>query len=372
MQKEIDVFISYSTNDKTAADIVCHVLEENWIKCWIAPRDVLVGASYPSQIYKAIDNCKILVLIYSNFSNNSRHVCNEIDLAFNKEKLIIPFLIDETVMNDEFQYYLNRKHWLVAYPDYKEKIQKLVETIIKQIGNQRLSPIPQGPPCFPIRFVYVEGGEFEMGATIEQGKDAFETEKPYHVVRLSSFLISETPVTVSQYRNYCKASGKEMPPIPSWGWIDNHPIVNVSWYDALDFAIFYGYRLPNEAQWEYAARGGRMTKHYKYAGGNSPSLIGWFADNTYQKSTAPVKSKQPNELGIFDMSGNVYEWCSNWKYDYSEDEAINPEGPSDGIIKASRGGSWHSNSRSLRVSNRDDDPPEFFSHNVGFRVAKDI
>lgn len=367
-----EIFISYSSNDGTIADTICHTLEENGLRCWIAPRDVQVGMSYPSQIFDAISSCKIVVLIFSGNSNKSRHVCNEIDLAFNNEKIIIPFLIDSSNMNHDFQYYLNRKHFLIAYPDYKIKMQKLVDSILMQLGHKQLSPIPQGPECSPIRFVHVEGGVFEMGASIEQGKDAFDSEKPSHVVRVSSFMISETPITVSQYRTYCNETGKDMPPIPSWGWIENHPIVNVSWFDAFEFAKFYGYRLPNEAQWEFAARGGTMTKHYKYSGGNSPSMIGWFADNTFQQSTAPVKCKQPNELGIFDMSGNVYEWCSNWKYEYKKDDYINPEGPADGIIKASRGGSWHSNSRSLRVSNRDDDPPEFFSHNVGFRVAKDL
>ena len=183
-------------------------------------------------------------------------------------------------------------------------------------------------------------------------------------------MISDAPITVNQYRAYCSEVGKEMPPPPMWGWIDNHPIVNVSWHDANEFAMYYGYSLPTEAQWEFTAKGGNKTKHYKYSGRNTPSEIGWFADNTYKRSTAPVKMKKPNELGVFDMSGNVYEWCKNWKYPYSEKALNNPLGPVDGLIKASRGGSWHSSSRSLRVTNRDDDPPEFYSHNVGFRVVK--
>ena len=185
-----------------------------------------------------------------------------------------------------------------------------------------------------------------------------------------SFEISEAPITVAQYREYCEATGAKMPVAPSWGWIDNHPIVNVSWYDADSFAKWKGCRLPTEAEWEFAARGGNLSKHYKYSGGNTPDEIGWFADNTGQSGTRPVRAKKPNELGLYDMSGNVYEWCNDWKYEFTSEEQVNPTGPEEGIIKASKGGSWHSSTRSLRVSNRDDDPPEFYSHNVGFRIAR--
>ena len=101
------------------------------------------------------------------------------------------------------------------------------------------------------------------------------------------------------------------------------------------------------------------------------TAINWFSENSNSKSRQ-VGTKQPNELGIYDMSGNVYEWCNDWSDDYPEEPQTDPQGPSEGIIKAGRGGSWHSASKNLRVSNRDNDPPEFICHNVGFRLASDV
>lgn len=368
---EHEVFISYSSQDKIIADAVCHSLEENRITCWIAPRDILAGANYASQIIQSIKGCKVIVLIFSESSNKSEHVGNEIDKGFNYGKPIIPFMIDKTEMNDDFEYYLGRKHWLIAYPDYKEKTAELVSSISRLLGRNRPS-IESGPDCVPIKMVKIDGGTFVMGATIEQGKDADDSEKPKHNVTVLPFEISEAPITVAQYREYCSNTGTKMPVAPSWGWIDNHPIVNVSWHDANAFAKWKGCRLPSEAEWEFAARGGNLSKHYKYSGSNTPDEIGWFADNTRQTGTRPVRAKKPNELELFDMSGNVYEWCNDWKYEYTHEDQIDPRGPEDGIIKASKGGSWHSSTKSLRVSNRDDDPPEFYSHNVGFRIARSV
>ncbi len=368
---EHEVFISYSSQDKVIADAVCHSLEESKIPCWIAPRDEMLGVSYAKQIMQAIKNCKVVVLIFSENSNQSEHVENEIGQGFKCGKTIIPFMIDKTEMNDDLGYYLGRKHWLIAYPDYREKTADLISSILRLLGRDH-PKMEKGPECVPIKMVKVEGGTFEMGATFEQGKDAYDSECPKHKVTLSSFEISEAPITVAQYREFCDATGAKMPTAPSWGWIDNHPIVNVSWFDADYFAKWEGCRLPTEAEWEFAARGGNLSKHYKYSGGNTPDEIGWFADNTGQTGTRPVRAKKPNELGLYDMSGNVYEWCNDWKYEYTSENQVNPTGPKEGIIKASKGGSWHSSSRSLRVSNRDDDPPEFYSHNVGFRIVRGI
>lgn len=366
---EHEVFISYSFEDKVIADSICHSLEESRIPCWIAPRDEIFGISYPKQIMQTIKNCKVVVLIFSEKSNKSKDVENEIYQGFKCSKTTIPFVIDDTEMNDDLGYYLGRKHWLIAYPDYREKTKDLITSILKLLGRD-YPQMENGPDCVPIKMIRVEGGIFEMGATLEQGKDAFDSEYPRHKVILSSFEISEAPITVAQYRDFCNATGVKMPIAPSWGWIDNHPIVNVSWFNAVKFAEWMGCRLPTEAEWEFAARGGNLSMHYKYSGGNTPDEIGWFADNTGQTGTRPVRAKNPNELGLYDMSGNVYEWCNDWKYEYTKEEQINPIGPEEGIIKASKGGSWHSSTRSLRVSNRDDDPPEFYSHNVGFRIAK--
>lgn len=365
-----DVFISYSSADKAIADAVCHSLEEASISCWIAPRDVVPGEAYARQIVHAIKESSVVVLIFSKNANKSEHVGNEIDCAFTGNKPIIPFAVEKTDLSEDLSYYLKRKHWLVAYPDYREMTASLVESILRLLGKDA-PKMETGPECVPIKMVPVEGGSFIMGATPEQGKDGDDSEKPKHKVTLKSYSISEAPVTVAQYREFCNATGRKMPPAPKWGWIDNHPIVNVSWFDAAAFAEWFGGRLPTEAEWEFAARGGNLSKHYKYSGSNTPDEVAWYADNTKQTGTRPVRAKKPNELGLYDMSGNVYEWCLNWKYDYTDEDEIDPQGPAEGYIKASKGGSWHSSTKCVRVANRDDDPPEFFSHNVGFRIAKD-
>ena len=130
----MDLFISYSSKDKNVADAVCHVMEENSITCWVSPRDVQPGISYAKQIIQAIKDCKVFVLIFSKESNISEHVGNEVDCAFRSKKPIIPFVIENTDINEELDYYLSRKHWLVAYPDYQSKTKDLVLSTKRLLG----------------------------------------------------------------------------------------------------------------------------------------------------------------------------------------------------------------------------------------------
>lgn len=112
------IFISYSTKDKQIADAICHYLEENGVACWIAPRDIVPGLTYGASLVEALSGCVAMLLVYSHYSSESHHVGNEIEIAFDNKKTIIPFMVDKTPLNNEFKYYLSRKHWLVAYPDY--------------------------------------------------------------------------------------------------------------------------------------------------------------------------------------------------------------------------------------------------------------
>ena len=131
---KFDVFISYSSEDKLVADAVCHTLEANQIKCWMAPRDVLPGTPYAKAIIQAIRESQIMVMVYSKNSNQSEHVANEIERMFHQGRPIIPFLIDETQMSEEYEYYLSRKHWLVAYPEYRAKCEELAIVIRRILG----------------------------------------------------------------------------------------------------------------------------------------------------------------------------------------------------------------------------------------------
>lgn len=141
-----DVFISYSSRDKAIADAVTHILEQHGIRCWIAPRDVRAGVPYAREIMEGIRGCRVMVLVFTANANRSEHVGNEVDKAFNEGKTIIPFLVDKTPMSDELDYYLSRKHWLVAYPDYRAKCEELVGAVQGILGFARVSP-PSSPPA---------------------------------------------------------------------------------------------------------------------------------------------------------------------------------------------------------------------------------
>lgn len=373
-QKKYDIFISYSRKDTIIANKICDALKRQGISYFIDRQGISGGKEFPHILADAICDSRLFLFLASKNSYESKFTNSEITFAFNEKphESILPYIIDDSQLPRHLRLVFSSINWRNLKEHPIESI--LIPDLLNLLGKDSIgtADMNQGPECVPIKMVKVEGGTYEMGATIEQGKDAYDSEHPKHKVTLSSFEISEAPITVAQFRDYCDATGKKMPTAPSWGWIDNHPIVNVSWYDADNYARWKGCRLPTEAEWEFAARGGILSKHYKYSGGNTPDEIGWFADNTGQTGTRPVRAKKPNELGLYDMSGNVYEWCNDWKDEYTPEDQVNPKGPEEGIIKASKGGSWHSSTRSLRISNRDDDPPEFYSHNVGFRIARDL
>ncbi|MDR1369559.1 MAG: formylglycine-generating enzyme family protein [Dysgonamonadaceae bacterium] len=217
--------------------------------------------------------------------------------------------------------------------------------------------------------VFVESGTFLMGtATGQGGREAKDTESPQHSVTVSSFNISKYVVTQGQWK---LLMGKE-PSGNTKG--DNLPVENVSWNDAQEFIRFLNtatgknYRLPTEAEWEYAARGGAKSKGYKYSGSNNLIDVAWFDEGGY--SLNPVGTKMPNELGIYDMSGNVWEWCGDWAEIYTASSQRDPKGPSSGSFRVKRGGAWLSETRECRVVHRSwGKPNETFGKCLGFRLV---
>ena len=217
--------------------------------------------------------------------------------------------------------------------------------------------------------IAVEGGTFTMGATSEQGSDAYDDEKPAHQVTLSSYYIGKTEVTQELWQavmgsNPSKFSGT------------NLPVEKVSWEDCQSFVIKLNeltgknFRLPTEAEWEYAARGGNKSNGFKFSGGNNIAEVAWYSENG-NKISHPVATKAPNELGIYDMSGNVWEWCSDWYSSsyYTSSSQTNPTGPNSGSYRVYRGGSWSGNDRYCRVSHRDSNYPSYRFNYLGLRLA---
>ena len=215
--------------------------------------------------------------------------------------------------------------------------------------------------------IKVEGGTFNMGATSEQGSDADSDEYPVHSVTLSDYYIGETEVTQELWKAVMGSN-------PSYFKGSQKPVEQVSWNDCKEFITKLNkltgknFRLPTEAEWEYAARGGNKSKGYKYSGSNTIGNVAWYTDNSSSK-THDVKTKTPNELGIYDMSGNVYEWCEDWYGNYSSGSQTNPTGPSTGSYRVLRGGCWRNRAKYCRVSSRSLYYPDFRSSRNGFRLV---
>ena len=214
--------------------------------------------------------------------------------------------------------------------------------------------------------VRVDGGTFQMGATSEQ-KDPYDDEKPAHQVTLSGYYIGETEVTQGLWE---AVMGNN----PSNFKGANLPVESVSWDDCQTFVQQLNqltgrkFRLPTEAEWEYAARGGNKSRGYQYSGSNTLADVAWYTDNSRNK-THEVKTRQSNELGLYDMSGNVYEWCQDWYGDYSSSSQTNPTGPSSGSIRVYRGGCWYDSAWGCRVAFRSSDKPDFRYSFLGLRLA---
>ena len=255
------------------------------------------------------------------------------------------------------------------------------------------------PSSIVPQMVLVEKGSFMMGDTWGGGSDA---EKPTHKVTFTyNFYIGKYEVTFSEYDAFCEATGRSKPSDSGWGR-GSRPVINVSWWDAIAYCNWLsekeklpkaydkdgnfldkdgrvttdpskvvGYRLPTEAEWEYAARGGKKSRGYKYSGSDNVGDVTWYYSNSGGK-TQEVGKKAPNELGIYDMSGNVWEWCSDWYGNYSSSAQTNPYYSTAGSARVYRGGSWGNDATGVRVAFRGYASPTFTYSDLGFRICRTV
>lgn len=247
-----------------------------------------------------------------------------------------------------------------------------------------------------LELVKIEGGSFLMGSK-DDNRIAENDEQKRHEVKVSPFEINRLEVTVWEWKEYCKKTKTALPKAPTWGWNDNYPITNITWFDAVKYCNWLskqdglkpaytlagpnvacdftanGYRLPTEAEWEFAAKGGTKSKNTYFSGSDELNEVAWYVKNSDRRPHA-VGTKLPNELGIHDMSGNVWEWCWDWynKDYYKVEDGNNPKGPIRGEKKSVRGGSWDSQESYLRTANRISTVPSITNEFYGFRLARTI
>jgi formylglycine-generating enzyme required for sulfatase activity len=283
-------------------------------------------------------------------------------------------------------------------------------TPVLSVSEATATPVPPPPTATPVptatpkpeikaivpEMVLVEAGSFQMGSA-----GGRSDEQPVHEVRITRpFYIGKYEVTFAEYDRFCEDTGARRPNDRGWGR-GQQPVVNVDWYDVVAYCNWLsekegltpcysgkgkvtqcdfsanGYRLPTEAEWEYAARGGHLSRGYAYAGGDDPDAVAWYDANS-GGLTQPVGQKQPNELGLYDMSGNMYEWCWDWyggTY-YASSSVDDPKGPPPeksltprGPNKVRRSGSWREAEEFLRVAFRSFDYAAYAGDN-GFRLAR--
>jgi formylglycine-generating enzyme len=262
---------------------------------------------------------------------------------------------------------------------------KTLITIIAAIMLYATSIAQENAP----EMVLVEGGTYTMG----NEESEYSDEYPAHDVTLSSFYMSKYEISIGLYKKFGAMTGKQIPNGP-----DNFPAYAMSWNDAIMFCNWLssvngkercyeinregkyfratfnpeanGFRLPTEAEWEYAARGGNKTHHYAYSGSENPTEVAWYLQSGNE--IKPVGGKKPNELGIYDMSGNLIELCwDNYASDYySESPEDNPTGPANGSTKVARGGSYYGSAETLRVSKRFPFAPDQNDKTLGMRLVR--
>lgn len=432
-----DVFISYSSQDMEAAQAICHVLEQNEIRCWMAPRNIPPGSDYGDVIDEAIKSCKVVVILYSEKAASSPWVTGELNVAFEEQKTIIPFRLDKTPLKGQTRVMLNQRHWIDAYPDYKTKFNDLVKAVALTVGKDVQMDTPPIKPSVQLlkhkktiifglvaviviglivvlypfmarqthSYVYdkqglhvntkgltslqedaltsiledmvlVDGGTFIMGNTPEM--EAFLTEQDSlsvnpHEVELDNYYICKYEVTQKQWRAFMPTDGKCI--IDG----DNTAMDMLSWEDAEAFADTISaitglkFALPTEAQWEFAARGGNKSHHYIFSGHAwDATEVGWTSFEELS-SAHDVGGKRYNELGLYDMTGNVSEWCLDYFDLYSPDSQKDPQGPEKGMNRVLRGGDFRiENQFDMKVSTRYYDSPFVNRKGSGLRLVVNI
>ena len=338
-----DVFISYrdAANDKAEAERVCGHLEAEGFFCWIAPRDVLQGDDFGAAIVNAIQDCSVLVLIFSAAANSSRQIARELKLADDAKKTVLPIRIENVMPTGNCAYFLGAAQWLDAFGGIREEhLRRLASGLRTRLGTEP-KILTRVNPADGLTYVFIPPGKFVMGCS-PGDSERFDDEKPPHPEQImNGFWLGQTPVTQAAW---VKVMGGNASHFKG----DRLPVENVDWTQAGDYCKAIGGRLPTEMEWEYAVRAGTTGGRYGLL-----DDVAWYWDNS-GGTTHPVGLKQANAFGLYDMLGNVWEWVSD-EYEAGHDVV--------------RGGSWSDLSRFVRASYRGWSEPTRRDVNLGFRCV---
>jgi len=413
------VFVSYASADKDVADRVCKCLEQAGVSCWIAPRDIPPGVDYPAAIVEAVHSVSVLVLVLTEHATGSPHILSEVGHAFNDKKRIIPFRLTSSPLPEDLEYFLSLTQWLDV-PDgcTDSNLKRLLDATqaalagtkptggtvppkrrvgwlavligavvvtlavaaglwfrpSKQVSKETPTPVSTSSAVAPktwlnpadgLTYVWIPPGEFTMGCS-ESDNECSDEEKPAHPVNIEKgFWLGQTEVTLAAYRKFAAQHGVKAP-----AGADNLPATQVTRAGAKAYCAAVGGRLPTEAEWEYAARGGKPQAYY----GVVPD-IAWYASNS-DDAPHPVGMKKPNAYGLYDMLGNVREWVLDryYKKYYLDSPATGDKVDQPLVPNATavtRGGSWVSEASALRVSQRFETESDAVDPRIGWRCARD-
>ncbi|MCC6463310.1 MAG: SUMF1/EgtB/PvdO family nonheme iron enzyme [Saprospiraceae bacterium] len=383
MPQPLKTFIIYSRQDDSYKnDLLKHLsgtlVETGHLEVW-QDGEILPGEDWKEKIEQQLETADLFLVLLSIDSLNSDFIKNtELKKALERKSRIVPILVRPCFWQNHpvfagLQGLPKNMKPVSSFSERDEawtevitKLHELVETIWAESESPPPTPaVPLVRPALP-DMVFVKGGTFTMGSPKnEADRNDDETQHP---VTLSDFAIGKYPVTQQLWQDIMGNDPSNFKGV-------DLPVEMVSWDDVQDFlqklnACYPGqrYRLPTEAEWEYAARGGSQSKGFIYAGSNNLDEVGWHRNNAGSK-THPVGQKKANELGLYDMSGNVWEWCADWYDNYPSDLQTNPHGPGSGTGRVRRGGGWARYPHGCRVAYRSLWQPGIRISIVGFRLA---
>jgi formylglycine-generating enzyme required for sulfatase activity len=397
------VFISYARDDNDFVLKLTSDLAQRGVSVWLDTGSIRAGEAWRGSIVEAIENCTAFLIVLSPKSVASSNVVKELAIAGSSAKPIIPLVHRDHELKPEMKYTLAGLQRLdFARGRYEDNLAYLVEvlpgeteqpeedsgSISKHITSKSLPDLLQITTPIQMELIRVPAGEFLMGSDPAKDQYAQEKEQPQHPLRVAEFYIGKYLVTNVQYLGFVNAKGLEVPENWEYGNIPKgkeiHPVVHVTWYDALAFCEWlssetsHKFNLPSEVEWEYAARGGPLSKGYLYSGSDDPHEVAWFKENS-GGDTHPVGKKQSNEMGVYDMSGNVWEWTrSLWgkflkspdfNYPYDSRDGREDLHASRNTRRVLRGGAFIGSPRVVRCAGRFRSLPDLWNLNVGFRVV---